>query len=220
MTPCDLKTPQTHPTSMAKSTTMNETRSMQYLFLLIWMCLSPQTTGLSQPQPISRRVVLEGTIISSAALVWGVQPSPALAGGDAAPFSSLLDQIQQARKQLDRVPPLLEKEKWDSVRAVLIEPPLADCWAKTNRNILIKYAEELGDAGGDELAALEAREELVSHLRYLDMAVYNNIFNPIGSEGTSGATKELIRSYFEDPTNEFKASVAALEDLINLSKEL
>jgi hypothetical protein len=159
---------------------------------------------------------LEGTIISSAALVWGVLPSPALAGGDA----SLLDQIQQARKQLDRVPPLIENRKWDSVRAVLIEPPLANCWAKTNRNILNTYAEELGDAGGDELAALEAREELISHLRYLDMAVYNNIFNPIGSEGTTGATKELIRSYFEDPTNEFKASAAALEDLINLSKEL
>ena len=33
---------------------------------------------------------------------------------------------------------------------------------------------------GDEIAALELREDLISHLRYLDMAVYNNVFNPIG----------------------------------------
>ena len=73
--------------------------------------------------------------------------------------------------------------------------------------------------GGDELAALEAREELVSHLRYLDMAVYNNVFNPITVEGKSGATKELIRSYYEDPINEYKASVSALNDLINLASD-
>jgi hypothetical protein len=105
------------------------------------------------------------------------------------------------------------------VRKILIEPPLADCWAKTNRPLLTKYAEELGDVGGDELAALEAREDLVSHLRYLDLAVYSNVFNPIKAEGKSGATKELIRSYYEDPTNEFKASVSALEELIKLATE-
>jgi hypothetical protein len=134
-------------------------------------------------------------------------------------LDDLLAQVQQAQTQLDKVPRLIEGEKWDSVRAILIEPPLADCWAKTNRPLLTRYAEELGTVGGDELAALEAREELVSHLRYLDMAVYNNVFNPISVEGKSGATKELIRSYYEDPINEFKASQAALQELIALSKE-
>lgn len=96
---------------------------------------------------------------------------------------------------------------------------MADCWAKTSRPLLGKYAESLGDVGGDELAALEAKEELVSHLRYLDMSVYNNVFNPITVEGKNGATKELIRSYYEDPINEYKASVAALNDLIKLASE-
>lgn len=131
--------------------------------------------------------------------------------------AELLSQVQQARKQLDPVPKLIEEEKWDAVRAVLIEAPLADCWAKTSRPLLTRYAEALGAAGGDELAVLEAKEDLVSHLRYLDMAVYNNVFNPITVEGKSGATKELVRSYYEDPINEFKASKQALDELIGLS---
>lgn len=135
-------------------------------------------------------------------------------------FTDLLTQVQQARQQLEKVPPLIEQEKWDSVRAVLLEKPLSDCWAKTSRPLLSNYAEALGDAGGDELAALEAKEELVSHLRYLDMSVYNNNFNPITVEGKSGASKELIRSYYEDPMNEFKASKKALEELITLSTDL
>lgn len=135
-------------------------------------------------------------------------------------LSTLMGQIQKARDQLAPVPKMIEDEKWDLVRAALIEPPLADCWAKTNRPLLQRYAEAVGDAGGDELAALELREDLVSHLRYLDMAVYNNVFNPITVEGKSGATKELIRSYYEDPINEFKASIVALDELISLSKGL
>ena len=67
------------------------------------------------------------------------------------------------------------------------------------------------------MAALELREDAISHLRYLDMAVYNNIFNPIATEGESGATKELIRSYYEDPMNEWKASKAAVDALIGLA---
>mmetsp|Transcript_30344 Transcript_30344/g.46466 ORF Transcript_30344/g.46466 Transcript_30344/m.46466 type:complete len:221 (+) Transcript_30344:18-680(+) len=130
-----------------------------------------------------------------------------------------LNQIRQARKQLDNVPDLIQSEKWDSVRAILITPPLSDCWAKTSRPLLLKYAESLGDLGGDELAALEAKEDANSHLRYLDMAVYNNIFNPIKSEGETGATKLLIKSYYEDPVNEWKASIRALDDLIDLAKQ-
>jgi hypothetical protein len=67
--------------------------------------------------------------------------APAFAAEDTdADFSSLLGQIQQARKQLEPVPKLIETEKWDSVRAILILPPLSDCWAKTNRPLLKKYA--------------------------------------------------------------------------------
>jgi hypothetical protein len=135
-------------------------------------------------------------------------------------LSEWVAQLEQALTQLEKVPALIDGEKWDSVRAILIVSPLADCWAKTNRPVLSQYAEALGDAGGDELAALEAKEDLVSHLRYLDMAVYNNNFNPITVEGKTGATQALIRSYYEDPINEYKASKKALEELILLSKDV
>lgn len=78
----------------------------------------------------------------------------------------------------------------------------------------------MGDKGGDELAALEAKEEIVSRLRYLDMSAYNNNFNPIKAMGENGATKELIRSYYEDPVSELKASVSALDELIGLSNDV
>jgi hypothetical protein len=136
------------------------------------------------------------------------------------PLSDTLGQLQRARRQLEEVPGLIREEKWDSVRAILIQPPLADCWAKTARPLLSRYAESVGDAGGDELAALEAKEEVNSHLRYLDMAVYNNVFNPIKTEGETGATRGLIKSYYEDPINEWKASVAAMDELIKLAKGL
>ena len=74
----------------------------------------------------------------------------------------------------------------------------------------MEVAEAVGEAGGDEFNVLELREETQSHLRYLDMAVYNNVFNPIATEGTTGATKELVRSYYEDPKNELKAVLTAL----------
>ena len=44
------------------------------------------------------------------------------------------------------------------------------------------------------------------------MAVYNNVFNPIATEGTNGVTKELVRPYYEDPINEWKASKSAIDD--------
>ena len=52
------------------------------------------------------------------------------------------------------------------------------------------------------------------------MAVYNNVFNPIAVEGTTGATKQLVKSYYEDPINEYKGSVAVLDELIKLGKDL
>ena len=80
------------------------------------------------------------------------------------------------------------------------------------------YAEAIGNElpNGDELAALEAKEEITSHLRFLDMAVYNNVFNPIKTEGTTGATKELVRSYYEDPKMELGATLKAFDELLYL----
>jgi hypothetical protein len=131
---------------------------------------------------------------------------------------ALLSQIKEARAQLDAVPDLIRSEKWDSVRAILITPPLSDCWVKGAKPTLQKYAEAIGEVDGDELAALEARDDLASSLRFLDMSVYNNIFNPIKAEGSSGATKELVRSYYEDPLTEYKASLVTLDALIEQAK--
>jgi len=128
--------------------------------------------------------------------------------------------LKEARKQLNPVPDLIKAQKWDSVRAILITPPLADCWAKTNRPLLKNYGDALSDGGGDEIAALELREDIISHLRYLDMAVYNNVFNPINTLGEAGATKALIKSYYEDPINEWKASVNAFDEIIKLAEGL
>mmetsp|Transcript_40911 Transcript_40911/g.46482 ORF Transcript_40911/g.46482 Transcript_40911/m.46482 type:complete len:203 (-) Transcript_40911:69-677(-) len=182
-----------------------------------------ENESLSQKVVVeSRRNFIEATFSTSSLLfVTGtvIAPQLAVASKDTPPTSNLLVQIQQARKQMESVPKLIENEKWDSIRAILIEPPLADCWAKTNRPILTKFAEEVGNSGGDELAALEAREDLVSHLRYLDMAVYNNNFNPIKTEGKMNAGKALIESYYDDPAREYKASISALEQLIGLSKD-
>lgn len=125
--------------------------------------------------------------------------------------------VRQARSQLSTIPGLIEEAKWDSVRGVLVKPPISDCWSKSSKlllNLASAIGEELPD--GDELAALEAREDAASHLRYLDMAVYNNNFNPIATEGETGATKELIRSYYEDPKNELDASIKALDELVNM----
>mmetsp|Transcript_20475 Transcript_20475/g.38833 ORF Transcript_20475/g.38833 Transcript_20475/m.38833 type:complete len:214 (-) Transcript_20475:164-805(-) len=170
-------------------------------------------TGVSA----SRRHILQDLVIASVSLFGlTLYPPTATAGSS---LEDTLNLIQQAREQLSPVPDLIKQEKWDSVRAILITPPLSDCWAKTSRPLLKLYAEALGDAGKDELAALEAREEANSHLRYLDMAVYNNVFNPIKTEGESGATKLLIKSYYEDPINEYKASAAALDQLVQLASE-
>ena len=64
------------------------------------------------------------------------------------------------------MPGLLEARKWDSVRAILITPPLSDCWGKNARPLLRDFAAALGDSGGAELAALEAREAAMRPLRH------------------------------------------------------
>ena len=180
--------------------------------------------SLTPQQQPSRRAFLQVASAAAPVAFLVSQPQATQAASpatDTADLSELVQKVEQARQQLlDAVPNLIETEKWDSVRAVLIEPPLADCWSKKTRGLLTRYAEALGDKGGDELAALEAKEELVSHMRYLDMSVYNNVFNPIKVEGKSGASKELISSYYEDPKNEYQASLAALNELLSLAKDL
>jgi hypothetical protein len=175
----------------------------------------------------SRRDILHASSGSTAAfaimLAAVTAPPPARAATDtttaASSLSDFLSQLVQAEQQLRGVPQWIDTEKWDSVRAVLITPPLSDCWAKTHRPSLQQYAEALGHAGGDELAALQAKEELQGHLRYLDMAVYNNNFNPIIVEGTTNASPTLIQSYYDDPQREYQASLTSLQELIRLAKE-
>lgn len=162
--------------------------------------------GESEASGLRRNVFLSFVPIASILLY----DERALAAADT---RSNLKLITEARRQLDPVPKLIDEQKWDSVRAILVTPPLKDCWT-TNTKMLREYAESVDD----ELAALEAREDVVNHLRFLDMAVYNNVFNPIATEGTSGATKELVRSYYEDPINEWNAAVSALDELIQLGK--
>jgi len=166
----------------------------------------------------SRRDFVDRTSLLFVAVAASSQPAVAATPTPTTSNTSNLSLLQRARTQMDSVPNLIEKEKWDSIRAILIEPPLSDCWSKKSRSLLAIFAEEVGNAGGDELAALEAKEELVSQLRYLDMAVYNNNFNPIKAEGAMNASKSLIASYYEDPMNAYKASIQALDQLLSLSK--
>lgn len=170
-------------------------------------------TNLHQRRRFLSEVVSSSASLSGLFLISNANPAVA----KSSEIDSLLTQLKEARAQLEPVPALIKEEKWDSVRAVLITPPLADCWAKTSKPLLKLYAQAQDDLpNGDELAALELREEALDHLRFLDMAVYNNVFNPIKSEGETGATKELIRSYYEDPINEYKQCVRILDDLITL----
>lgn len=141
-------------------------------------------------------------------------------------LASLLSQLKEAKGQLEKSPPLIESEKWDTIRTILSEAPLVDIWGKKSTPLLTNYVEALGDAEASgipgvatdaEFLALEAREDLVSHLRYFDAACYSNVFNPITVEGKSGATKQLIDSYYNDPVNEYKASLKLLDRLIGLA---
>jgi hypothetical protein len=131
-------------------------------------------------------------------------------------MNGLLTMLKEARQQLDSIPALVDKEKWDSVRAVLVTPPLSDCWNKNARPLLKRIASAVGDNSGDEMAALEAREEAISHLQYLDMSVYNNNFSPVKAEGKSGSTKDLVRAYYEQPLDELKESMRAIDTILEL----
>ena len=84
--------------------------------------------------------------------------------------------------------------------------------------MLKAFAAAVGDAGGDELAALEARDDAMSHLRFLDMAAYNNVFSPAGGDAAVSASKDLVKQYTELPAAELKASIKALDELVALGK--
>ncbi|GKZ01301.1 hypothetical protein MPSEU_001081100 [Mayamaea pseudoterrestris] len=170
---------------------------------------------------VSRRDAMKVAAAAAAAAGLPISTLPALAAAaDASPSSvdSFRSLILQAQHQLDSaVPDLIQKEQWDSIRAIILTPPLSDLFKKPN--LLGNYAALIGDApNGDELSALQAREDLQTHLRFLDMAVYNNVFNPIKSMGENGATKQLVASYYEDPMREYKASLQALKDLYALGE--
>ncbi|VEU34940.1 unnamed protein product [Pseudo-nitzschia multistriata] len=166
---------------------------------------------------VSRRTALASLSLLTGTAVLAAGPPPASAAYSSEDVGEIRAVLIEARKQLETVPALLADEKFDGVRTLLTEAPLRDCWSKTTP-ILKKYAEALGDTDGDELAALEGREELLQHLRFLDMAVYNNVFNPIATEGKTGASKALIDSYYNDPTREYETSKRALDELLILSK--
>ncbi|CAB9514653.1 expressed unknown protein [Seminavis robusta] len=187
------------------------------LLLGLALCLSSLldlSSGLLSPDPVVNRRDFWQEIGSLTASSLLLLPQQALAAGPS--LAELQATTQKARTQLEAVPDIIKKEEWDRVRALLITPPLSDFWTTTKKggNVLMQIADAVGDAGGDELQILELREDVQSHLRYLDMAVYNNVFNPITVEGTAGATKALVRSYYEDPINELKASVAAFDGIL------
>ena len=179
----------------------------------------PNFKGCNQNEHNSRRDFLYAAVTISAVAV-PLHPTYASAvDSSSGSLASILSEIQKARQQMNAVPDLMKNEQWDGVRAILITPPLSDLWTKSARksSLLQDYANAIGATPtGDELAVLEAKEDLEGHLRFLDMAVYNNNFNPIKSVGEIGATKALISSYYDDPINEFKATVAALDNLIQL----
>lgn len=123
--------------------------------------------------------------------------------------------IEGAILQLDpAVPGHIEKEQWDSVRNLLASPPLSDLLRQPA--LLNDYSSLVPEENG--LDVLQAKEELVTHARFLDMAVYNNVFNPIKTMGENGATKQLIASYYEDPKREYLATINALRELYKLGE--
>ena len=169
--------------------------------------VNQQISGHTSVALIPRRKMLETSAGLIVAIGW-IQPS-------FAEVQETRDLIRTSIDQLTSAPAFIEREQWDNVRALLLKPPLSECWNK-RQPLLVKYAQEVGEEY--ELDVLELKEEVASHLRYLDMAVYNNVFNPIKTEGETGATKQLIKSYYEDPINEYKASLTALQSLLSLGQ--
>jgi hypothetical protein len=140
------------------------------------------------------------------------------AAAEVTPVDGIMQQVKLARTQLDIVPSYIQAEQWDKVRAVLITSPVSDFWTKssssTSPSLLLQLSELVDEE--HELDILDLRQDLLNHLRYLDMAVYNNVFNPITTMGKTGASKELIQSYYDDPTNEYNAVLKTLDEIITI----
>ena len=64
----------------------------------------------------TRRSFVKDSLIAAGGFIWQSGQKAANAE-DKVAFEGLLSQIQQARKQLDGVPALIDQEKWDGVRA-------------------------------------------------------------------------------------------------------
>ena len=178
----------------------------------ILFAIPTKQNEVREPLDMTRRSAVQ-TFISSAVILSSVQGQPAAAAAAAT------NDFQKVFTQIEPIPTLIQEEKWDAVRAILITPPLSDCWSKTSK-LLKNYADAVGELpDGDEFAALELKDDAEYHLRFLDMAAYNNVFNPIKTEGESGASKELVRSYYDDPKNEYNACVKIFDALVDLKGE-
>lgn len=190
--------------------------------------LTPRSTTPTGRKPFLH--TLSRTLLATASVAILPLSYPTSRAAAAAPtkdkptLPATLAQIKEARTQMEPIPSLIASEKWDSIRQILATPPLSDCWMKTGRPLLVDYTNALADdpasvvSDDAEFDALGFKEEALDHLRFLDMSAYNNVFNPIKSEGESGASKALVKSYYEDPGKELKASVDALDGLVKLVK--
>ncbi|GMH61367.1 hypothetical protein TrLO_g8728 [Triparma laevis f. longispina] len=178
--------------------------------MILVLCTVPSAVALRLPAMANRRAFI---VTATSSLLIPTSPARTSAA-ETSTLSSDLFSLETSLSQLNKIPTLITNQKWDSVRAVLLEPPLKDLWAK-NTPFTKAYASKVED----ELSALEASDELLTHLRYLDMSVYNNVFNPIATEGESGASKELIRSYWEDPKRELSSCISEVKTLIELGQK-
>ena len=98
------------------------TTRLLFALLIAQLVVVSFTHALSQnaANQSSRKAFVEKGMASALGLVaWqGINGSPANAAADIAAFDGLVSQIQQARKQMDGIPALIDAERWDSVRAV------------------------------------------------------------------------------------------------------
>ena len=176
---------------------------------VLWLSLGG-VLGLKAHAPVLRREALSFGAKAAASVALGAGSASRVRAADAAEpsVSVLAAELAAARAQLDPCAKLIREGKWDSVRAILITPPVADVWAKSGRALGRRLARALGDDGA---AALVAREDAVSHLQFLDMAVYNNNFVGEG-ERINGTPVD-----YKMPLAELAASKAALDELLEAS---
>mmetsp|Transcript_1458 Transcript_1458/g.3030 ORF Transcript_1458/g.3030 Transcript_1458/m.3030 type:complete len:214 (+) Transcript_1458:1193-1834(+) len=127
---------------------------------------------------LSRRAVLNHgmrVLVSVGAglgLVSGlVQPESKVAYAESTDpiVADCVSAVRRARTRLDDVPALVKAAKWDSVRTLLATKPVVE---------LKPVLKELGRVSDSDTAGILSglREDLMTSLRLLDTAVYNNVF--------------------------------------------